>query len=85
MRGRFRTASGVGFTPAAPVADDDGSGGSARARGERPGRAYMGAGGRLGGRGVNYVAGARAAWAARRCNVKRRGGSNYGQFCVPSL
>jgi hypothetical protein len=56
------------------MADDDGSGGSALARGERPGRAYMGAGGRLGGRGVNYVAGARAAWAARRCNVQRRGG-----------
>jgi hypothetical protein len=54
------TASGVGFTPAAPMADDGGSGGSARARGEQLGRVYMGAGGRLGGRGVNHVAGANA-------------------------
>jgi hypothetical protein len=56
------------------MADDGGSGGSARARGERPGRVYMGAEGRLGGRGVNHVAGARTAWAARRCDVRRRGG-----------
>jgi hypothetical protein len=68
------TASGVGFTPAVPMADGGGSGGSARARGERPGRVYKGAGGRLEGRGVNHVAGARVVWAARRCDVRRRGG-----------
>jgi hypothetical protein len=56
------------------MADGGGSGGSARARGERPGRVYMGAEGRLGGRGVNHVASARAAWAARCCDVRRRGG-----------
>jgi IS5 family transposase len=56
------------------MADGGGSGGSARARGERPGRVYMGAEGRLGGRGVNHVAGARTAWAARCCDVRRRGG-----------
>jgi hypothetical protein len=66
--------SGVGFTTAAPMADGGGSGGSARARGERPGRVYIGVEGWLGGRGVNHVAGARAAWAARRCDVRRRGG-----------
>jgi hypothetical protein len=58
---------------AAAMVDGGGSGGNARAHGERPGRVYMGAGGRLGGRGVNHVAGARAAWAARRCDVRRRG------------
>jgi hypothetical protein len=56
------------------MADGGGSGGSARARGVRSGWVYMGAEGRLGGRGVNHVAGARAAWAARRCDVRRRGG-----------
>jgi hypothetical protein len=68
------TASGVGFTPATPMADGGSSGGNACARGEQPGRVYMDAEGRLGGRGVNHVAGARAAWAARRCDVWRRGG-----------
>jgi hypothetical protein len=66
--------TGVGFTPTAPMADGGGSGGSARARGKRPGRVYMGAGCRLGGRGVNHVTGARAAWAARRCDVRWHGG-----------
>jgi hypothetical protein len=56
------------------MADGGGSGGSARARGERPERVYMGAGGRLRDRGVNHVAGARAVWAARRCDVRRSGG-----------
>jgi hypothetical protein len=35
------------------------------------GRVYKGAGGRLRGRGVNHIAGARAAWAARRYDVRR--------------
>jgi hypothetical protein len=56
------------------MADGGDSGGSAHARGERPGWVYMGAEGRLGGCGVNHVAGVRAAWAARRCDVRRRGG-----------
>jgi hypothetical protein len=72
--GRVGTATGVGFTPAAPMADGAGSGGSARARGVRSGRVYIGAGGRLGGRGVNHVAAARAVWAARHCDMRRPGG-----------
>jgi hypothetical protein len=56
------------------MAGGGGSGESTRARGERLGWVYMGAEGRLGGRGVNHVAGARAAWAARRCDVRRGGG-----------
>jgi hypothetical protein len=36
----------------------------------------MGDGGRLRGRGVNHVTGARAAWAARCCDV-RRGGDQW--------
>jgi hypothetical protein len=64
---------GHGAHRAAAMADGGGSGGNARARGERPGRVYMGAEGRLGGRGVNHIARARAAWAARRCDVRRRG------------
>jgi hypothetical protein len=55
------------------MAGGGGSVASARARGKRPGRVYKGAGGRLRGRGVNHVAGARAAWAARRCDVRRGG------------
>jgi hypothetical protein len=47
---------------------------SARARRTRPRRVYKGAGGRLRGRGVNHVAGARAAWVARCCDVRRSGG-----------
>jgi hypothetical protein len=56
------------------MADGGSSGGSTRAREERPGLVYMGAGRRLGGHGVNHVAGAHAAWAAWRCDVRRRGG-----------
>jgi hypothetical protein len=66
------------------MADGGGSGGSACARGEQPGRVYMGAGGRLGGRGVNHVAGARAAWAARRCDVRRRGGQWQAAVGMPA-
>jgi hypothetical protein len=51
---------------------------SARARGKRPGRVYKGAGGQLRGRGVNHITGARAAWAARRCDVRRSG----DQWCA---
>jgi hypothetical protein len=65
---------GHGAHRAAAMADGGGSGGNARARRERPGRVYMGAEGRLGGHGVNHVVGARAAWAARRGDVRRRGG-----------
>jgi hypothetical protein len=38
------------------------------------GRVFIDAGGRLGGPGVDHVAGARAAWAARRGNVRLSGG-----------
>jgi hypothetical protein len=43
-----------------------------RARSGR-GRLFINVGGRLGGLGVNHVAGARAAWAARRGDVRRSG------------
>jgi hypothetical protein len=59
---------------------DGGSVASARARGKRPGWVYKGAGGRLRDRGVNHVAGARAAWAARRCDM-RRGGGQWRAAC----
>jgi hypothetical protein len=45
------------------------------ARAKEPlGRVFIDAGGRLGGPGVNHVPGARAAWAARRGDVRRSGG-----------
>jgi hypothetical protein len=71
-----RTTTGRGFTPGGANGGRRGSVASARARarGKRPGWVYKGAGGRLRGRGVNHVAGARAAWAARRCDVRRSGG-----------
>jgi hypothetical protein len=66
------------------MADGSGSGESARAHGERPGRVYMGAGGRLRGRGVNHVTGAHAAWAARRCDVWRGGGQWRAAVGLPA-
>jgi hypothetical protein len=66
------------------MADGGGSGESARARGERPGWVYMGDGGRLRGRGVNHVAGVCAAWAARRCNVRRGGGQWRAAVSTPA-
>jgi hypothetical protein len=62
------------FTPSGANGGRRRLGGSARACGEHPGRVYIGAGGRLRGRGVNHVAGAHAAWAARRYDVRRGGG-----------
>jgi hypothetical protein len=56
------------------MAGGGGSVASARARGKRLGRVYKGAGGRLRDCGVNHVTGACAAWAARRCDVRRSGG-----------
>jgi hypothetical protein len=69
-----RTATGRGFIPGGAYGGRWSSVASVRARGKQPGRVYKGAGGRLKGRGVNHVAGARAAWAARRCDVRRSGG-----------
>jgi hypothetical protein len=51
-----------------------GLGGECACAREATGRVFKGAGGRLRGRGVNNIAGARAAWAARRCDVRRSGG-----------
>jgi hypothetical protein len=68
-----RTANGRGFAPDGANGGRRGSVAIARARGKRPGRVYKGAGGWLRGRGVNHVTGARAAWAARRCDVRRSG------------
>jgi hypothetical protein len=69
-----RTATGRVFTSGGANGGRRGSVASASAREKRPRRVYKGAGGRLRGRGVNHVAGARAAWAARRCDVRRSGG-----------
>jgi hypothetical protein len=69
-----RTATGRGFTPGGANGGRRGSVASARAREKRPERLYKGAGGRLRGRGVNHIAGACAASAARRCDVQRSGG-----------
>jgi hypothetical protein len=65
---------GRGFTPGGANGGRRGSVADARAREKRPGRVFKAAGGRLRGSGVNHVAGARAAWAARRCDVWRSGG-----------
>jgi hypothetical protein len=69
-----RTATGRGFTPGGANGGRRGSVASARASEKRPGRVFKGAGGGLRGRGVNHIVGARAAWAARRCDVRRSGG-----------
>jgi hypothetical protein len=69
-----RTATGRGFTPGGANGGRRGSVAGALVREKRPGQVFKGAGGRLRGRGVNHVAGARAAWAARRCDVRRSGG-----------
>jgi hypothetical protein len=65
---------GRGFAPGGANGGRRGSVVGARECEERPGRVFIGAGGRLGGRGVNHVAGARTAWAARRSDVRRSGG-----------
>jgi hypothetical protein len=64
-----RTSTERGFAPGGANGGWRGSVAGARAREERPGRVFKGTGGRLRGRGVNHVAGARAAWAARRGDV----------------
>jgi hypothetical protein len=69
-----RTTTRRGFTPGGANGGRRGSVAGARAREKRPGRVYKGAGGRLRGRGVNHVAGARAARAARRYDVRRSDG-----------
>jgi hypothetical protein len=79
-----RTTSGRGFTPGGTNGGRRGSVASAHARGKRPGRVYKGAGGRLRGRGVNHVADARAAWAARRCDVRRSGGQWRAAVGMPA-
>jgi hypothetical protein len=59
---------------AAPMADDGARWQMrVRARSGR-GRVFIDAGGRLGGPGVNHVAGARVAWPARCDDVWRSGG-----------
>jgi hypothetical protein len=69
-----RTATGRRFTPGSANRRQRGSVVGARACEKRPGRVFKGAGGRLRGHGVNHVAGARAAWAARCCDVRWSGG-----------
>jgi hypothetical protein len=56
------------------MAERRSSGGGALGRRSDRGRVFIDAGGRLGGPGVNHVAGARAAWAARRGDVRRSSG-----------
>jgi hypothetical protein len=69
-----RASTGGRFAPAAPMAERRSLGGGARARRSGRGRVFIDAGGRLGGHGVNHVAGAHAAWAARHDDVRRSGG-----------
>jgi hypothetical protein len=69
-----RTSTGRGFALGGANGGRRGSVAGARAHEERPGRVFIGAGGRLGGRGVNHVAGAHAAWEATRGDVRRSGG-----------
>jgi hypothetical protein len=69
-----RASTGGRFAPAAPMAEQRSSGGGARARRSGRGRVFIDTGGRLGGPGVNHVARACAAWAARRGDVRRSGG-----------
>jgi hypothetical protein len=56
------------------MAERRSSGGGARTRSSGRGWVFIDAGGRLGGLGVDHVAGARAAWAARRGDVRRTSG-----------
>jgi hypothetical protein len=62
------------------------AGARARAREERPGVSFYSRWGRLRGCGVNHVAGAHAAWAARHGDVRRsgdpmaRGGWHAGEW-----
>jgi hypothetical protein len=51
-----------------------GSVADARSHEERPGWVFIDAGGRLGELEVNHITGARAAWAARRDDMRRSGG-----------
>jgi hypothetical protein len=69
-----RASTGGRFAPGGANGGRRGSVVDARAREERSGWVFIKAGGQLGGRGVNHVAGARAAWAARRSDVRRSGG-----------
>jgi hypothetical protein len=69
-----RASTGRRSAPGGANGGRRGSVADARAREERPGRVFIDAGGRLGGLGVNHVAGARAVWAARRDDVRRSGG-----------
>jgi hypothetical protein len=59
---------------AASMAERRSSGGGARARRSGRGRVFIDAGGRLGGPEGNHVAGAHAAWATRRDDVRRTSG-----------
>jgi hypothetical protein len=68
-----RASTGGRFAPGGANGGRRGSVADARAREELSGRVFIDAGGRLGGRGVNHIAGARAAWAARRGDVRRSG------------
>jgi hypothetical protein len=58
----------------APMAERRGSVADARAREERPGVGIYRRWRSVRGSWVNHVAGARAAWAARRGDVRRSGG-----------
>jgi hypothetical protein len=68
-----RTSTGRGFAPGCANVGRRGSVVGARASEERPGRVFIGAGGQLGGGGVNHVTGTRAASAARHDDVRQSG------------
>jgi hypothetical protein len=67
-------ATGKGFSPGGANGGRRRLGGECACARETTGQVYKGVGGWLGGCGVNHVAGASAAWAARRCDVRRGGG-----------
>jgi hypothetical protein len=65
-----RESTGGRLAPGGANGGRRSSGGGVCGRRIGRGRVFIVAGGRLGGPGVNHVAGARAAWAARRDDVQ---------------
>jgi hypothetical protein len=69
-----RASTGGRFAPGDTNGGQRSSGGGVCGRRSDRGRVFIVAGGRLGGPGVNHVAGARAAWAARCGDLRRTSG-----------
>jgi hypothetical protein len=69
-----RASTGGRFAPGGANGGRRGSGRGTRGRRRSRGLVFVVAVGRLGCPGVNHIAGARAAWAARRGDVRRTSG-----------